>query len=126
MATSSCTACPRSRSRDTLSPHPHRQRPCHAYHLLALRLLALRAPRSHALTPSGTNGFIQRNTSALQIRQGPPGGSAAGYQRYEDYLNEIAKPPVHREPDAGILEHERKRQIEIKCMELRDKLEDEE
>lgn len=39
-------------------------------------------------------------------------------------MNEIAKPPVHRAPDAGILEHERKRQVEIKCMELRDKLED--
>jgi hypothetical protein len=83
------------------------------------------SPRA-ALTPSGTNGFIQRNASSLQIRQGPPGGSAAGYKNYEDYLNEIAKPPVHRAPDAGILEHERKRQIEIKCLELRDKLEDDE
>lgn len=87
--------------------------------MLALTSLA-------ALTPSGTNGFIQRNASSLQIRQGPPGGSAAGYKNYEEYLNEIAKPPVHRAPDEGILEHERKRQIEIKCLELRDKLEDEE
>lgn len=80
--------------------------------------------RPHANTPpSGTNGYIVKNNSSLQIRQGPPG--FAGQQRYEDYLNEIAKPPVHRAPDAGILEHERKRQVEIKCLELQDRLEEE-
>ena len=35
-------------------------------------------------------------------------------------------PPKHREPDAAILEHERKRQVEVKCLELRLQLEDEE
>ena len=30
----------------------------------------------------------------------------------------------HREPDAGILEHERKREVEVKCAELRVQLED--
>ncbi|EJT50728.1 hypothetical protein A1Q1_08155 [Trichosporon asahii var. asahii CBS 2479] len=73
---------------------------------------------------SGTNGFIQRNSASLAVRSGPPGGFG-GQQSYEDYLNEIAKPPIHRNPDAGILEHERKRQVEIKCLELRDQLEDE-
>jgi serine/arginine repetitive matrix protein 2 len=86
--------------------------------------LALSLPVPYALTSSGTSGYIVRNNSALQSRQGPPGGAFAGHQRYDDYLNEIAKPPVHRAPDAGILEHERKRQIEIKCMELRDEMED--
>lgn len=76
------------------------------------------------LTGSGTNGFIQRNSASLQVRSGPPQGFG-GHQSYEDYLNEIAKPPIHRNPDAGILEHERKRQVEIKCLELRDQLEDE-
>jgi len=33
---------------------------------------------------------------------------------------------VHREPDQGILEHERKRRIEVRVMELRDRMEDEE
>ena len=33
-------------------------------------------------------------------------------------------PPKHREPDQGILEHERKRKVEVKCLELRLKLED--
>ena len=37
-----------------------------------------------------------------------------------------ATPPKHREPDAGILEHERKRKVEVKCLELRLELEDKE
>lgn len=36
-------------------------------------------------------------------------------------------PPIkHREPDQEILEHERKRKVEVACYELRVKLEDEE
>ncbi|KAL1405761.1 Serine/arginine repetitive matrix protein 2 [Vanrija albida] len=73
---------------------------------------------------SGTNGYIVRNTGSVKVRDGPPNGGFAGYQRYDDYLNDIAKPMVHRAPDAGILEHERKRQVEIKCLELRDEMED--
>lgn len=30
----------------------------------------------------------------------------------------------HRQPDAGILEHERKRGVEVKCLELQMQLED--
>lgn len=37
-----------------------------------------------------------------------------------------AAPPKHREPDEGILEHERKRKVEVKCLELRLELEDKE
>ena len=33
-------------------------------------------------------------------------------------------PPKHREPDEAILEHERKRTVEVKCLELRVELED--
>lgn len=33
-------------------------------------------------------------------------------------------PPKHREPDAEILEHERKRKVEVKCLELQLELED--
>ena len=35
-------------------------------------------------------------------------------------------PPKHREPDAEILEHERKRKVEVKCLELQLELEDKE
>jgi serine/arginine repetitive matrix protein 2 len=33
-------------------------------------------------------------------------------------------PPKHREPDEAILEHERKRKVEVKCLELQLQLED--
>jgi len=74
------------------------------------------------LTIRGTNGYITKNSANLQIRQGPPGQQQQG--NYSDYLKEITGPPVHREPDQGILEHERKRRVEVKVMELRDKMED--
>ena len=35
-------------------------------------------------------------------------------------------PPKHREPDQAILEHERLRKVEVKCLELRLELEDKE
>ncbi|KAL7424598.1 RNA-splicing factor [Cryptotrichosporon argae] len=74
---------------------------------------------------SGTNGYIVRNTSHLQIRQGPPGAAGGlGAGSYDAYLDSIAKPPVHRAPDQGILEHERKRQVEVQCAELQDRMED--
>ncbi|KIO02816.1 hypothetical protein M404DRAFT_69312, partial [Pisolithus tinctorius Marx 270] len=63
---------------------------------------------------SGTNGYVQRNLSALRVHQTPADRAAAW---------DIA-PPKHREPDAAILEHERKRKVEVKCLELQLKLED--
>lgn len=74
---------------------------------------------------SGTNGYVQKSSAHLQIRQGPPGAPFGGGQgRYGDFLDELKGPPVHRAPDQGILEHERKRRVEVKCMELRDELEE--
>lgn len=32
--------------------------------------------------------------------------------------------PKHRQPDQGILEHEKKRQVEVRCAELTDELEE--
>ncbi|KAH6915390.1 cwf21 domain-containing protein [Coprinopsis sp. MPI-PUGE-AT-0042] len=63
---------------------------------------------------SGTSGYVQRNLSALR-----------SYQRdQQDHSSWDAAPPKHREPDQGILDHERKRAVEVKCMELQDKLEE--
>ncbi|PSR73462.1 hypothetical protein PHLCEN_2v10754 [Hermanssonia centrifuga] len=56
-----------------------------------------------------------------------------GYIRPElDYVSRASDraaawdvaPPKHREPDAEILEHERKRKVEVKCLELQLELED--
>ncbi|KAL0070933.1 RNA-splicing factor [Marasmius tenuissimus] len=65
---------------------------------------------------SGTNGYVVRNMSALR-----------SYEPAKD-RNEAwdAQPPKHREPDEGILEHERKRQVEVKCLELQLELEEKE
>lgn len=66
---------------------------------------------------SGTSGYVQRNLSTLKPR-------ATGYgQPYS--LNDSARPPKIRKPDEDILKHDRLREIEVKVMELRDKLEEE-
>ncbi|KAL7415761.1 cwf21 domain-containing protein [Mrakia frigida] len=68
---------------------------------------------------SGTNGYVVKNLSAFRPREGPPGGfgSGANFGSMDDF-------PKHRQPDQGILDHEKKRQVEVKCAELTDELEE--
>ena len=75
------------------------------------------------LTYRGTNGYVTKSSAHLQIRNGPPTNNFA-QQSYSDYLDSITGPPSHREPDQGILEHERKRRVEIRVMELREEMEE--
>jgi hypothetical protein len=64
---------------------------------------------------SGTSGYVQKNRSLLRPRD--------KVQPYpKDWESAKHRP---RQPDAEILEHEAKRDIEVKVLELRDKLEDE-
>lgn len=63
---------------------------------------------------SGTNGYVVRNLSALRSRESAQDRASAW----------DAAPPKHREPDQGILEHEAKRKVEVKCLELQLELED--
>jgi hypothetical protein len=64
---------------------------------------------------SGTSGYVQRNMSFLKPR------------RQEAPLNvDETKKYRQRAPDAEILAHDRKREVEVKCLELQDKLEEEE
>jgi hypothetical protein len=64
---------------------------------------------------SGTSGYVQKNRSLLRPRD--------KIQPYpKDWEHAKHRP---RQPDAEILEHEAKRDIEVKVLELRDKLEDE-
>ncbi|KAG6011959.1 RNA-splicing factor [Claviceps lovelessii] len=65
---------------------------------------------------SGTSGYVQRNLAHLKPRD-----HAAPYPKDLDSLRHR-----QRQPDKGILEHDRKRQIEVKVFELRDQLEEEE
>ena len=64
---------------------------------------------------SGTSVYVQKNRSLLRPRD--------KVQPYpKDWESAKHRP---RQPDAEILEHEAKRDIEVKVLELRDKLEDE-
>lgn len=76
-----------------------------------------------ALDYSGTNGYVVRNLSHLRPRDGPPGGKAGDFGSPGGFGNDNGQ-PIHRQPDQGILDHEKKRKVEIKCLELRDELED--
>lgn len=62
---------------------------------------------------SGTNGYVQKNLAYLKPRDAPL------------TLKEETKISLrNRSPDRDILEHERKRKVEIAVMELRDDLEE--
>ncbi|POS75012.1 pre-mRNA-splicing factor CWC21 [Diaporthe helianthi] len=66
---------------------------------------------------SGTSGYIQRNLAHIRPRD-----SGAPYPPTRDSFDS----PKHkqRQPDRGILEHDRKRAVEVKVLELRDELEE--
>lgn len=65
---------------------------------------------------SGTSGYVQSNKAHLRTKD-----------RAEPYPKDFdAMRHKQRQPDKDILEHDRKREVEVKVFELRDKLEDEE
>lgn len=67
---------------------------------------------------------MTKSNAHLRIREGPPGGGFGGTgNKYGDFIDDLPG-PAHRAPDAGILEHERKRRVEVKCFELREELEE--
>ncbi|KAF8245098.1 cwf21-domain-containing protein [Wilcoxina mikolae CBS 423.85] len=65
---------------------------------------------------SGTSGYVQRNMSYLRPRD------QSSQMRDSEQLQKYRQ----RAPDAEILAHDRKREVEVKCLELQDKLEEEE
>jgi len=73
--------------------------------------IGLKTPRG-----SGTNGYVQR--SLANIRRKPP----APYARDRDFDKPQTKT---RKANPEIMEHDRKREIEVRCLELQDKLEEE-
>jgi len=64
---------------------------------------------------SGTSGYVQRNLAHLRPRD-----NASPYSKDLDSLKHR-----QRQPDKEILDHDRKRDVEVKVFELRDRLEDE-
>ncbi|KAJ2775739.1 RNA-splicing factor [Coemansia nantahalensis] len=63
---------------------------------------------------SGTSGHVVKNASALR-----PGQEARNLQRQRDRDRAPKAKPV----DQGIVEHNRRRQVEVECLELQDELE---
>ena len=66
---------------------------------------------------SGTNGYVQRNLSHVR-----PSKDKVNYKTEEDIKKSEAA--LSKGPNQGILDHERKRKLEVKCMELEDVLRD--
>jgi len=64
---------------------------------------------------SGTSGYVQRNLAHLKPRE-----------QFKPYPTDGDLKHRQRQPDKEILEHDRKREVEVKVFELRDRLEDEE
>ena len=66
---------------------------------------------------SGTNGYVQRNLAHVshlkeRVNYHMEGDMTAGERM------------ISRKPNKEILEHERKRRVEVKCAELRDDMEE--
>ncbi|KAL4938868.1 hypothetical protein BDV06DRAFT_231501 [Aspergillus oleicola] len=75
---------------------------------------------------SGTSGYVQKNHAFLRPRGGapyPPPSSLSKDKDRDDFgPNSSFK---QRQPDKAILEHEMKRDIEVKVLEERERLEEE-
>ncbi|KAL4918057.1 hypothetical protein BDW62DRAFT_201170 [Aspergillus aurantiobrunneus] len=69
---------------------------------------------------SGTSGYVQKNHAFMRPRTGapypPPSSSLGGPEPGSGFKQ--------RQPDKAILEHEMKREIEVKVLEERERLED--
>eukprot|EP01119_Soliformovum_irregulare_P012084 TRINITY_DN3115_c0_g1_i1.p1 TRINITY_DN3115_c0_g1~~TRINITY_DN3115_c0_g1_i1.p1 ORF type:complete len:388 (+),score=86.41 TRINITY_DN3115_c0_g1_i1:133-1296(+) len=62
---------------------------------------------------SGTNGYVQKNQAYIREKQ------RQAQFTYNQAIDRHA--PIHKEPNKEILEHERKRQVEVKVMEWAEK-----
>ena len=63
---------------------------------------------------SGTNGLVTRNLSALRSRPSNVSQPSASQPMRPEF--------THRAPNPEILLHEKKRQVELKCLQLREML----
>eukprot|EP00093_Oithona_nana_P009311 09311.XXX_136085_136639_1 [CDS] Oithona nana genome sequencing. len=64
---------------------------------------------------SGTNGYVQRNLSHIRSSK-----DKVNYKTEDDIKKSEAA--ISRGPNQGILDHERKRKLEVKCLELEEVL----
>ncbi|XP_014749551.1 PREDICTED: serine/arginine repetitive matrix protein 2-like [Sturnus vulgaris] len=69
---------------------------------------------------SGTNGYVQRNLSALRPKKGGAGGDPPPG---EEELRRL-EAALAKKPNPDILDHQRKRRVELKCLELAELMEE--
>lgn len=67
---------------------------------------------------SGTNGYVQRNFALLKPKQ-----EVFDYNKPEEDQAKLDL-ALSRKPNEDILEHDRKRVVELKCVEMQDKMEE--
>lgn len=70
---------------------------------------------------TGTSGYIQRNFAAVKPRRQHEQKKAAAAAFGSDALLHTR---LTRPPNAALLEHQRKRQLELKCAELEERMEE--
>lgn len=75
--------------------------------------IGLQTPRG-----SGTNGYIQTNKFFIKSKTGKADGNSRGFEGDQGMAG------VSKKANRDILEHDRKRQIELKLVVLEDKLTD--
>ncbi|XP_038637094.1 serine/arginine repetitive matrix protein 2-like [Scyliorhinus canicula] len=66
---------------------------------------------------SGTNGYVQRNLSSVRHKK-----DRVDYKSEEE-LKKLES-GLMKKPNQDILDHERKRKVELKCIELEDMMEE--
>ncbi len=74
--------------------------------------IGLETPRG-----TGTNGYVQRNLANILM-----GKERFGYKNEADIQR--AEAILNRQPNKEILLHQQKRKVELKCVELRDLMEE--
>lgn len=71
---------------------------------------------------SGTNGYVQRNLSHIRTDRKD---NRQTYDYNDSSVIGGFESSLVKKPNKDILEHDRKRQVELKCVELQDSLENE-
>ena len=66
---------------------------------------------------SGTNGYVQRNLAFVKSEK-----ERVDYKTEEE-LNKLDQ-GLNKQPNQEILDHERKRKVELKCMEMQELMEE--
>lgn len=96
-----------------MSPATPQERWCPPGHRAMYNGIGLPTPRG-----SGTNGYVQRNLSLVRGRR----GERPDYKGEEE-LRRLEAALVKR-PNPDILDHERKRRVELRCLELEEMMEE--